>query len=1254
MDFPMRIVFALTMLFVLVLVHPEARGADESPAPLPAPAPGWSIELAAGAPRILFPTAIVAAPDGTVYLGSDPMDMPGPPTAPIDRVLAVKDGKVTAFAEKLWSVMGLEFFDQALYVVHAPYLSAFRDSDGDGRADTRIDLVTGLGPKLPGFNGINDHVVSGVRLGMDGFLYVAVGDKGIPRGVGRDGKTIQLFGGGVIRVRPDGTDLEVVSTGECNPLSVALSATDEIFTYGNDDDSRKWPNSLTHHIVGGHHGYPYQFLTAPERALPIMSGQAGGAGAQGICYNEDGLPPEYRGNLFFCDWGLQTVFRFEIRKAGGTYALKRKTVLVSKGDLADFRPFSLAVAADGASLWLVDWGYSGWLANGPRTGRLFRLNYRGPSPAAPAPRPAGEGVPDRVKLLDHPALAVRLQSQWILARSGPTAVPPLVARLSAREPETGRLHALWALDAIGGDEARKAISSTLSDPAARLRLQAARWAGIRRETPLAKDLASLLVDRDAAVRREAAIAIARLGNAAVAPALYAAVGDGDQFASWSIRQAIRRLDAWDKNTLLSALLDERRCEPALRLTDEAWALPVVEALAEAATRTSQPAVRARIVANLAGLYRLYPEWSGTWFGTNPLAGPFPQKTRDWSPAGMTRVLDALAASLADPDRTVRYQAIAGLSQAGKVAAPRLRSALVREPDPTNQAALAELLGNLEDAAAVPALVTLLADPSRTDEVKAAALASLARFHAPESLRARFAMIYDDKVSPALVAQALPDLARLGFLPPNDLASFLENPSPEVRAAALLSVNVKKSLPADFQTAVMDRLGDRAPSVRQAAMAAVVALRLRAAIPRLMPAALGPASPDRAAARAAVCQLPDPRAFTVYLAAIEDRDPRFRRAAERALIAIRDQVAAELASAAQKTAASGAASLSLDRVLARFVPIRDWRVIGPFPRTAPQLFLGEPSIDLARPYSGALGRTLKWVARRAEPASGCVELSDLKEGAGDRGGFGYDTSGSPDLCAFGYAELQASQDGPGLMLLGSSGSMIVTVNERLVYRYENAAGRQFAADGETVRVNLKKGINRVLVSSRQGIGPWCFAVHAAAVAPRPALPGSALASAAELRRFALGHRGDPRNGAALFFDPRGIGCVRCHRAAGRGSATIGPDLTGLASKYDRAEVISSVLEPSERIATGFQSVVVATRGGKVETGVVRAETDEILELADSDANITRIPKKDIDTRRAGGVSIMPTSPVEALTPREFADLIEFLMSLTTKNEDGSNS
>ena len=134
---------------------------------------------------------------------------------------------------------------------------------------------------------------------------------------------------------------------------------------------------------------------------------------------------------------------------------------------------------------------------------------------------------------------------------------------------------------------------------------------------------------------------------------------------WSVRQAIRRLDLWDKNALVEALLDERRLESALRLTDEAWAVPVVDALAEALARTSLAPVRGRIVANLAGLFRRYPEWSGAWFGSNPLAGPFPQKTKDWSPAGMKGVIEGLTVALLDRDNSVRFQAIVGPEPGGR-------------------------------------------------------------------------------------------------------------------------------------------------------------------------------------------------------------------------------------------------------------------------------------------------------------------------------------------------------------------------------------------------------------------------------------------------------------------------------------------------------------------------------------------------------------------------------------------------------------
>lgn len=1215
---------------------------------LPAVAEGWSIELAAEAPAIVYPTAIVAASDGTIYVGSDPMDMTGPPTSPIDSVVAFREGRFRTFASGLWSVMGLEWVDGTLYVVHAPFLSALRDTDGDGRADSRVDLVTGLGPKVPGASGMNDHVASGIRLGMDGYLYIAVGDKGIPRAVGRDGATIQLKGGGVIRVRPDGTGLEVVSTGERNPLSVALSAGDEVFTYGNDDDSKRWPNSLTHHIVGGHYGYPYEFLASPSRALPIMGGRAIGAGAQGVCYNEDRLPESYRGNLFFCDWGLQEVHRFVIRKRGGTYAIVGRSAMVTKGPVVDFRPFSLAIAADGDGFWLVDWAYNGWLDARARSGRLYRLRYKGTDAPRPVARPTATDRAARLAALDHPALSVRVASQRLLASEGASAVPFLIDRLQTGGAEPGRIHSIWALDAVGGVEARKAIRQATADPSARVRLQAARSAGIHRDRKALTTLTGLLKDRDPAVRREAAIALSRIGDrSAAAPALYAALGDSDRFAVWSIQTAIRRLAAWDEPALAAALVDPRRSESTLELTDEAWTVPVVRVLGEVLRRTENPALRLRIVANLAGLYRQYPEWSGDWYGPNPLASEPPSKTRDWSPEGMQLVLRGLMTGLADRDAEIRERAIEGLSRAGAAAAPALRAAMIRETDLGNQESLANAAARVRDAGAVPILASWLIDKARPESVRLAALRGLAAVRDARSLRARLGLIYDPKAPPTLVAVALPGLAATGVLPPNELCGFLDSPSAPVRAAALLSLNLRQPLGPGVKQSVLDRLKDPAVEVRRAAILAAAAFRIPEAVPALVAITEGPDADLCRRATAALCRMPDPRAVSAYIEAVArpDTDSRLRRAAESALVAIRDRASGPITDAARSVDPASPAALSLERVLARFEPIRSWRVIGPFPRSSPQVFLGERSIDFARSQLGAGGRAIGWKKWRADPRTGRVDLDDLLDGAGG-GNADANTAG---LSAFAYAEIDSASDGPALLLLGSAGSLVVTVNEKMVENEDVLDARAYAPDEHLVRFHLARGRNRILVQIRHIAGPWSFGVQ---VALAPAIGGRIVGSSGTnvrftpdaLRRFAITHEGDARRGERIFFDARGGGCASCHRAGGHGTSTIGPDLTGVGRKYDRGELIRSVLEPSRRIADGYRSVTLATRDGRVLTGVVRAETEAEVTLVDGQARATRVPKHDVAMRRAGVQSIMPSHAAEALSPAEFADLIGYLSSL----------
>src|SRR5688572_30845639 len=164
--------------------------------------PDWKVEVVAQYPKIKHPSVVCAAPDGRLFVGEDPMDMGESSTVPVDRILCFHpDGRVTVFAEKLYAVFGLQYLDGKLYVHHTPRFSVFTDDDGVGK--DRVDLIETTHPN-PAGAGFNDHIPSHCRLAMDGYLYVSVGDKGLYGAAGKDGKTAQIHGGGVFRIRPDG------------------------------------------------------------------------------------------------------------------------------------------------------------------------------------------------------------------------------------------------------------------------------------------------------------------------------------------------------------------------------------------------------------------------------------------------------------------------------------------------------------------------------------------------------------------------------------------------------------------------------------------------------------------------------------------------------------------------------------------------------------------------------------------------------------------------------------------------------------------------------------------------------------------------------------------------------------------------------------------------------------------------------------------------------------------------------------------
>src|SRR4030095_15764144 len=135
---------------------------------------------------------------------------------------------------------------------------------------------------------------------MDGYFYMAIGDKGLFGCRGRDGSQVNLHGGGIPRLRPDATNLEGYSTGVRHHLDVALTSARELFTYDNTDEHH-WMGRLTHMVDGGFYGYPYDFSPQQPYTLWMMHDFGAGAACGPVAYTEDALPAEFHENLFLSD-----------------------------------------------------------------------------------------------------------------------------------------------------------------------------------------------------------------------------------------------------------------------------------------------------------------------------------------------------------------------------------------------------------------------------------------------------------------------------------------------------------------------------------------------------------------------------------------------------------------------------------------------------------------------------------------------------------------------------------------------------------------------------------------------------------------------------------------------------------------------------------------------------------------------------------------------------------------------------------------
>ncbi len=639
------------------------------------PAEGFDITLFATSQAANYPVFLSAAPDGTLYVSSDGNGSLGR-QARRGRILRLRDtdgdgraDEVKEFVKDVDSPRGLVVDGNTVYCVHPPHLSAFIDKDGDGVADEEKVLVKNIAFTFK--DRPADHTTNGIELGIDGWLYIAGGDFGFMEAEGTDGRKLQLRGGGIIRVRPDGTGLQLYSRGTRNILEAAISPLCDLFSRDNTNDGGGWDVRF-HHFTGFEdHGYPRLYKNFADELITPLADYGGGSGTGACWIDEPGWPAAWNNLPYTSDWGRGPIFRHTVRAKGATFeeaAEPEPLVKMTRStDIdVDARGYAYVSSWKGPATF-------GWA--GPDNGYIVRIAPKD-HVAPKVPDFAKATDAELVKLLESPSHRTRLEAQRTLVRrqsatpgAGAAALDTLIA--DASKPLASRIAALYAsVLATGETAASGAVAAALGD--SRLMPWSLRAAGdaVAAKPPLSSTVAHIVTalrSDDARVRKEAVITLGRLHGlsgawadggtpqprklqteklgehaAAIAPLL----GDSDAVVAHTAMQVLRQLGASDA---CFAILDDPNAATPLR----SGALMVLRGIHDAKTvdgliarlaSAKDTTQRQGLLTALCRLHFTEGVWKGDSWGTRPdTRGPYYQP-EEWNET--KKIAAALKAALA--------------------------------------------------------------------------------------------------------------------------------------------------------------------------------------------------------------------------------------------------------------------------------------------------------------------------------------------------------------------------------------------------------------------------------------------------------------------------------------------------------------------------------------------------------------------------------------------------------------------------------
>jgi len=121
------------------------------------------------------------------------------------------------------------------------------------------------------------------------------------------------------------------------------------------------------------------------------------------------------------------------------------------------------------------------------------------------------------------------------------------------------------------------------------------------------------------------------------------------------------------------------------------------------------------------------------------------------------------------------------------------------------------------------------------------------------------------------------------------------------------------------------------------------------------------------------------------------------------------------------------------------------------------------------------------------------------------------------------------------------------------------------------------------------------------------------------------------------------CMTCHKSPSGEGFAVGPDLATFKTAGSDS-ILTNLFDPNAEVASQYQAFTFTLEKGESLIGIIAAEDPQNVTIRMAGGQERTFPRRQVQTMKGLGQSLMPEGLEASLTEQDVADLLEFINTL----------